>query len=110
MSLQLIVSHDRNVTSDYIMNEIKRDLKKDPLGKPIFYIVPEQMTFQQEYTLFKDDAIKGSIRAQVVSFSRLAWRVLQEVGGNTKQYISSTGKQMMLRKIIEERSEPFQIF
>src|SRR5699024_418896 len=97
-------------TNQYVMNEIKKELSNTPLGKPILYIVPEQMTFQQEYDLFKDDEIKGSIRAQVVSFSRLALRVLQEVGGSTKQFISSTGTQMMLRKIIEERTEPFEIF
>src|SRR5690625_3204332 len=82
----------------------------NPTGKPVFYIVPEQMTFQQEYSLFQDEQIKGSIRAQVVSFSRLAWRVLQETGGSTKQFISSTGVQMMLRKIIEQRTEPFLMF
>src|SRR5699024_113512 len=47
---------------------------------------------------------------QVVSFSRLAWRVLQEVGGSTRQFITSTGTQMMLRKIIEQRTEPFNVF
>lgn len=110
MSLEIVASCDRDLTSGYINEQIKRELKEAPLGKPIFYIVPEQMTFQQEYELFKDDNIRGSLRAQVVSFSRLAWRVLQDVGGNTKQYISSTGKQMMLRKIVEERAEPFYMF
>lgn len=110
MSLQLVVSHDTTLTNDYVMEKIKSELQKEPLGKPILYIVPEQMTFQQEYDLFKDDEIKGSIRAQVVSFSRLAWRILQEVGGSTKQFISSTGTQMMLRKIVEQRTEPFNIF
>lgn len=109
MSLQLVVSHDTTLTNSYIVNEIKEKIKEEPLGKPILYIVPEQMTFQQEYELFNSE-IKGSIRAQVVSFSRLAWRILQEVGGSTKQFISSTGTQMMLRKIIEQRTEPFQIF
>ena len=96
--------------SEFILDEIKERLKADPQGKPIFYIVPEQMTFQQEYSIFEDEQIKGSIRAQVVSFSRLAWRVLQETGGGTKQFISSTGVQMMLRKIMEQRSEPFLMF
>src|SRR5690625_462251 len=110
MTLQLIVGQDQTMVSNFMMNEVKRQLLNDPLGKPIFYIVPEQMTFQQEYSLFKDEAIKGSIRAQVVSFSRLAWRILQEGGGSTKQFISSTGKQMMLRKIVDERTEPFHMF
>src|SRR5699024_6386680 len=68
------------------------------------------MTFQEEYTLLQDDNIKGSIRAQVVNFSRLAFRVLQETGGSTKQFITSTGTQMMLRKIIEDRTEQFLMF
>src|SRR5699024_2718054 len=110
MSLQLIVSHDTSLTNEYVMQEIKDSLVQEPLGKGILYIVPEQMTFQQEYNLFKDEEIKGSVRAQVVSFSRLAWRVLQEVGGSTRQFITSTGTQMMLRKIIEQRTEPFNVF
>src|SRR5699024_3978420 len=57
-----------------------------------------------------DEAIKGSIRAQVVSFSRLAWRVMQETGGSTKQFISSVGTQMMLRKIIAEKESEWDIF
>src|SRR5699024_235677 len=68
------------------------------------------MTFEQEKSLFKDDELKGSIRSQVYSFSRLAWHVIQETSGAAKQHISSTGMQMMLRKIIEHRDEPFLVF
>ena len=110
MSLQFVLSEDSTVLNRYVLQSLKTTLQKEREGPPIFYIVPEQMTFQQEYELFKDDEIKGSIRAQVVSFSRLAWRVLQEIGGSTKQFISSTGTQMMLRKIIEQRTEPFYAF
>ncbi|MBP1969006.1 ATP-dependent helicase/nuclease subunit B [Virgibacillus natechei] len=92
------------------LDEIKEKLVDDPQGPPLFYIVPDQMTFQQEYALFNDEEVKGSIRAQVVSFSRLAWRVLQETGGGTRQFISSVGIQMMLRKIIEERQGDWRVF
>src|SRR5699024_2815142 len=77
---------------------------------PVFYIVPDQMTFEQEYTLFKDKEFQGSIRTQVFSFSRLAWRVLQETGGAVRPFISSVGIQMMLRKIIEEKQGEWLIF
>lgn len=83
---------------------------KNPYGRPIIYLVPEQMTFQQEYQLLSDKQIKGSVRAQVLSFSRLAFRILQECGGATKAFISSTGIQMMLRKIIEQRKTDWYIF
>lgn len=110
MTLRMITGTSNIRKGNFILDEIKQELQQDPNGKPIFYIVPEQMTFQQEAALFDDGKIKGSTRAQIVSFSRLAWRVLQEAGGSTKQFMSSTGTQMMLRKIIEQRTEGFQIF
>ena len=110
MSLRLVIGRSGTGKSTFINREIQDKLRANAQGNPIFYIVPEQMTFQQEYTLFSDEDIKGSIRAQVVSFSRLAWRVLQETGGSTKQFISSTGIQMMLRKIVDQRLEQFKMF
>src|SRR5699024_5073776 len=110
MRLRFVFGRAGTGKSDFILEEIKQQLTKDPIGPPIFYIVPDQMTFQQEYKLFSDESIRGSIRAQVVSFSRLVWRVLQETGGGTRQFISSVGIQMMLRKIIEERTSDWNMF
>lgn len=110
MGLRFLLGRAGTGKSGRTMDEIKEKLLADPQGPPIFYMVPDQMTFQQEYTLFKDEAIQGSIRAQVVSFSRLAWRVLQETGGGTRQFISSVGTQMMLRKIIEDKRSDWRVF
>src|SRR5690625_2170169 len=110
MRLRFLFGRAGTGKNEYILNEIKQKLIEDPQGPPIFYIVPDQMTFQQEYKLLSDDVIRGSIRAQVVSFSRLVWRVLQETGGSTRQFITSTGIQMMLRKIVNQRVEPFKMF
>ncbi|AIF42731.1 helicase-exonuclease AddAB subunit AddB [Virgibacillus sp. SK37] len=110
MGLRFLLGRAGTGKSGRTMDEIKEKLLENPNGTPIFYIVPDQMTFQQEYALFHDKDIVGSIRAQVVSFSRLAWRILQETGGGTKQFISSVGVQMMLRKIIEEKTEDWRVF
>jgi len=110
MGLRFIIGRSGTGKSGRTVDEIKEKLIQDPQGSPIFYIVPDQMTFQQEFELFHDEQIKGSIRAQVASFSRLAWRVLQETGGGTKQFISSVGIQMMLRKIIEEKQGDWRVF
>lgn len=92
------------------MTEIKTKLQQNPQGSPIIYLVPDQMTFQQEYALLNDRQLNGSIRAQVYSFSRLAWRVMQQTGGATKEFITSTGIQMMLRKIIDQRTSEWKVF
>lgn len=110
MGVRFLLGRAGTGKSERILNDIRQQLTDNPQGSPIFYIVPDQMTFQQEYALFQDEAIKGSIRAQVVSFSRLAWRVMQETGGSTKQFISSVGTQMMLRKIIAEKESEWDIF
>src|SRR5699024_11365821 len=47
---------------------------------------------------------------QVVSFSRLAWRILQETGGAFRQFIRSDGIQMILRKIVEEKQGDWIVF
>lgn len=110
MGIRFITGRSGTSKSEVVLNEIKEKLVESPIGAPIFYIVPDQMTFQQERALFTDEGIQGSIRAQVASFSRLAWRISQEVGGGTKQFISSVGIQMMLRKIIEEKEGDWLTF
>lgn len=110
MGLRFLLGRAGTGKSGRSLDEIKEKLLADPQGPAIFYIVPDQMSFQQEYALFKDENIQGSIRGQVVSFSRLSWRVLQETGGGTRQFISSVGTQMMLRKIIEEKQTDWRMF
>jgi len=93
------------------LQEIKDRLRQDPLrGPAIIYLVPDQMTFAMEYELVKDSSLNGMVRAQVLSFSRLAWRVLQETGGTSRTHLTSTGIHMMLRTIIEKKKHEFKVF
>src|SRR5699024_4131577 len=109
MSLGIIRGSADKARSKFVLDAIRAKIIRNTFGEPIFYIVPEQMTFQQEYHLF-GDVVRGSSRAQVMSFSRPAWRVMQESGGSTRQFISSTGTQMMLRKVIEQKTDGFHVF
>ncbi|MCP3032024.1 helicase-exonuclease AddAB subunit AddB [Halobacillus sp. A1] len=110
MGLQFLLGRSGAGKGTRCLEEIRNKLSENPAGPPIMYIVPDQMTFQQEYALLTGGDIEGAIRAQVFSFSRLAWRVLQETGGGTRRFISSTGVQMMLRKIVEERTSDWKVF
>jgi ATP-dependent helicase/nuclease subunit B len=92
------------------MNEIQNRLLESPEGAPIIYIVPEQMTFSTEYRLATNPMLGGMIRAQVFSFSRLAWRILQETGGISRYHLSSVGISMLIRKIIEDKKDQLKLF
>jgi ATP-dependent helicase/nuclease subunit B len=110
MSLQFILGRSGSGKSHSVFQEIREKLAEDPIGSPIIYLVPDQMTFQSEYKLAATPGLNGMMRAQVYSFSRLAWRILGETGGMTRMHITSTGIRMMLRKIIESKKEELKIF
>ncbi len=81
MSLRFLLGRSGTGKTSNILDEIRSKLAEDPEGSPIIYLVPDQMTFLSEYKLIKTPGLAGMIRTQVFSFSRLAWRVLQETGG-----------------------------
>ncbi|GAA0350327.1 helicase-exonuclease AddAB subunit AddB [Bacillus horti] len=110
MSIQFVLGRAGSGKTTYCVQEIKQKLLKDPLGKPIIYIVPEQMSYQAEIPLVKDPELNGMIRAQVYSISRLAFRVLSEVGGVTRTHLDQVGITMILRKIIEKRKDELYIY
>jgi len=110
MSLRFLIGRSGSGKTTQCLNEIRAHLAKEPSGHSIIYLVPEQMTFQSEYALINTPGIEGMIRAQVFSFTRLAWRVLQETGGANRYHLSSVGIRMLLRKIVEHRKGELKLF
>lgn len=108
MSLRFIIGRAGSGKSKTILHEIQTEMQTSPQGASILYLVPEQMTFQAQQALHR--TVRSSIRAQVFSFSRLAWRVLQEVGGSSRLHIDGAGVNMLLRKIVEGRKDELTIF
>lgn len=110
MSLRFVRGRSGSGKTTFLMNEMTNKLQTEPDGNPIIYIVPDQMTFLSEYKLASQPDLQGMIRLQVYSFSRLAWRVLQETGGITRLHISSTGLNMLIRKIVNENKDQLKVF
>lgn len=110
MSLRLLMGRSGSGKTALCLKEIKEMLLEHPDGPPIIYLVPEQMTFLSEYRLTADSELGGMIRAQVYSFSRLAWRILQETGGFSRYHLDSVGLSMLIRKIIEDQKEHLTLF
>ena len=110
MSLRLITGRAGVGKSDFMRHEVAEMSVSNPLGAPIFFIVPDQMSFSTEYALSTTDRLNGIIRTQVSTFKRLAWRVLQETGGISRQEISGFGYRMLIRRLLEEHKEDFTLF
>lgn len=110
MSLRFIIGRSGTGKTTFILNEIREKLKELPDGPPILYIVPEQMTFLSEYELVQTPGLAGTIRAQVYSFTRLAWRIFQETGGASRNHVTSAGLNMLIRKIVEDHKNELKLF
>jgi len=93
-----------------ILTEIKNKCTDNRAGDPIFIITPEQMTFHTEYQLLLMNKGSSMVRANAVSFNRLAHRIMQEVGGLSRYHLDEVGKSMLLQKIMLASSDQLGIF
>lgn len=110
MTLQIVIGRSGSGKTYQLLEEVRQELIKAPIGAPIVYLVPDQMTFQIEYDLVQTPGLGGMLRAQVFSFTRLAWRVLQETGGMSRLHLDNVGTNMLIRKIIENRKNDFLLY
>jgi ATP-dependent helicase/nuclease subunit B len=110
MSVRLLIGRSGSGKTTRCLDELRTKLAEDPAGNPLIYIVPDQMTFLSEYKLIETPGLGGMIRAQVFSFTRLAWRILQETGGMSRYHLNSTGTSMLIQKIIEDKKDELHLF
>lgn len=87
--------------SRLIFQQIKAHLDEGDECKLIL-IVPEQFTLQSERDLIQYLQCPGIMQVEVLSFDRLAERILDEAGGKTRIMIDDQGRHMVLRKIIDD--------
>ncbi|MDK2785107.1 MAG: ATP-dependent helicase/nuclease subunit [Bacillota bacterium] len=80
-------------------------LRKGEEGPPLILLVPEQAAFQMEYALLTEGRVQATQRAEVLSFRRLARRVLAEVGGVARPWLGELGKRMVLRSLIQKHRD-----
>jgi ATP-dependent helicase/nuclease subunit B len=76
-------------------------------GEPAILIVAEQYTFEAEKALCS--RLGGLLGIQVLSFSRLCERVLQEQG-NALPVIGGPGRRMILKKAALDRRQELKLF
>ncbi|QPC46023.1 helicase-exonuclease AddAB subunit AddB [Mangrovibacillus cuniculi] len=110
MGLTLHIGRSGTGKSTKTLKEIAALEQENPIGPSIIYLVPDQMTFQSEQALIEESSRNGMIRTQVLSFTRLAYRVLQETGKLTRYHVNSVGLAMFIRKVMEDKREEITLF
>lgn len=110
MTLRFVTGRAGTGKTTVIEREIAEELERNPLGPAVILIVPDQMSYSMELSLSVNFGLNGLIRAQVSTFKRLAWRVLQETGGITRKEVDGFGYRMLVRSVLEENREELKLF
>ena len=108
MALQFIFGGAGAGKSYYIYNNIIQQSIENP-EKQYLILVPEQFTMQTQKELVTMHPRKGICSIDVLSFERLAFRVLTEMGESQRVLLEETGKSMVLRRVAQEKKKELKI-
>lgn len=98
MSLQFIFGNSGSGKSYYLYQNIIEESMKHP-DINYLVLVPEQFTMQTQKDLCTMHPRHGIMNIDVLSFGRLAHRVFEEQGKDTRKVLDDEGKNLILRKI-----------
>ncbi len=113
MGLRIIYGKAGTGKSQYIYNEINNEINNKINGQKILrnegsffppsqkgiIITPEQFSFTAEQKLMENK--KSIIGTEVVTFNRLAYRVMNEIGGVIHTDLTKCGKAMLIFSILQ---------
>lgn len=63
-----------------LIERVVDQLTEQPLGPPIFFIVPDQMSFEMERRIAIDPRLSGLVRMEVMSLRRFAFHIIRDHG------------------------------
>ena len=82
MSVRFVIGRAGTGKTRRCFDAIVEALRADPLGPPIYWILPKQATFMAERELTCASGLEGFCRARVISFETLGADVLANCGGD----------------------------
>ena len=104
MALQIIQGPSGSGKSHITYGEVIRESVEHP-ERNFLVLVPEQFTMRTQDDLSRMHPRGGLLNIDVLSFNRLAHRVFEEVGGNTRPILDDTGKSLVVQKVISQKKD-----
>ena len=97
MGLRIIYGRAGTGKSEYCYNEIAKT------NEDIIIITPEQFSFTAETKLMEKIKTQAVLNAEVITLSRMAYRVKNEIGEKNKTNLSICGKAMLIYSILNNK-------
>ena len=102
MSLRLIYGKAGSGKTNYCFNEIKKRINEN---EKIYIITPEQFSFTEEKNLLNAVEQNSVVNAEVLTFGRMAFRIMQDVGGATKIPLSDASTSILLYDVLDREKD-----
>ena len=97
--MNIIYGRSGTGKSEYIYNKIKNDKK---VKEKTYIITPEQFSFTAEKKLLETLEEGATTNVEVLSFERMAYRVIKETVGNDIKNLVKSSKSMLIFSLLEE--------
>lgn len=85
--------------------KIYDDIKENLSNEKIFLIVPEQSNLSAEQNLIKALNVNALMNCQVLTLSRMAFRILEEQAREKRQTLTKSGKAMIIYDILKKEEK-----
>lgn len=108
MALQFILGNSGCGKTEYMYQEVVRLAEAD-IKQNYLVVVPEQFTMQTQRKLVDLSTNHAIMNIDVLSFQRLAYRIFDELGKTDIKILEETGKNLVLRKIAQEKEEELTV-
>lgn len=108
MSIKILYGPSGHGKTEYVYSDIVKEACANPDKKYVF-IVPEQSSLQAQKRVVRMHPSHGVFNIDVLTFGRLCYRVFEELQIELKETIDDTGKNLIVRKILNNIKSDFRI-
>ena len=88
---------------------IKEAVESEDSTRKFILIVPEQSSLQAQKDIVRMHPNKGVFNIDVLTFGRLGYRIFEELSTNLCETIDDTGKNLIIRKVMNEVKDELKI-
>ena len=109
MSIQYVLGRSGAGKTHFCYQSMQQALQKNE-DHPLILLVPEQFTLQTQRDFVHLQENKGMMRAEVLSFQRLAYRLFDELGGLPQKVLDEIGKGLVLQHAGAQCKDKLEVF
>ena len=109
MAIQFILGNSGTGKTTYLYNKMIEASMKEG-HNPIIFLLPEQSNMAAEQEMVMRHPMGGTMDISILSFTRLAFKVFDELNIHTQDILDDFGKSMLIMKLMKEHKEEFSYY